>query len=226
MTNFFTVSHNSSYTRGFPWAERVVSGLTRGPACAVCGVEPFLAEGDIEVALERKKGSTWPDALGCGAYPFFIVSDRALAAWRAEGVGDFPRHAVRVVGPVPAKLSAQPPPAYSWIDGGRLLGARLDFEAGGFVGVRFCPGCGNRTHEVAATYNRRRSGRWPFAFVPGTWNGGPLFTTDLSPTQFFCTSEILRCARDYRLTNFRFLPTEDGGDAESKGLQYLPAGHH
>jgi hypothetical protein len=185
-------------------------------------VAPLVAAGDIDVTLEPRKGSAWPDVLGCGAYPFFIVSKRVIEAWRQEGIGPFPHHRVNILSPLPEKLRSRPHPQYFWLDGTGLRGALLDFAASGFVGVRFCPRCGNRTEDIGATYERRRSTAFPFEFVPGTWAGAKVFTTDLSPTKFFCTEDIVRCATAYDLTNFRFLRAEDGHAPGSKGIQYLP----
>ena len=220
--NFLSVTHNSFSTRGYPWAERVLEGLTTGAACEVCGVKPLVAEGDISVTLEPRKGKEWPDVLGCGAYPFFIVSGRVIEVWGEDGVGAFPHHRVNVLPPLPETLRASPRPEYFWLDGARMLGASLDFEASGFVGVRFCPRCGNRTHDIGATYERQRSGTWPYQFVPGTWGGAKVFTTDLSPTMFFCTEDVLHSAARHGLTNFRFLRAEDGHSPGSKGIKYLP----
>lgn len=220
--SFFSVTHNSLGAPGFPWAERVAAGLTRGAACGVCGVAPLVAEGDIDVTLEPRKGRAWPDVLGCGAYPFFIVSGRAVEAWGEDGVGAFPLHRVNLLPPFPEQLRARPAPDYFWLDGAAMRGASLDFEASGFVGVRFCPGCGNRTDDTRATYERRRAQTWPFEFVPGTWAGAKLFTTDLAPTKFFCTEEVLESAARHRLTNFRFLRAEEGHSPNSEGIKYLP----
>lgn len=207
---FLSVRHNSFSTKGCPWIERVVSGLVTGEACPVCGVRPLIASGDIDVTLERRKGSMWSDVLGCGSYPFFIVSERVVEAWKEEGIGIFPHHRVNILPPYPDKLGALPAHRYFWLDGSKMRGARLDFDASGFVDVRFCPKCGNRTDDVRATYDRRSSGRSPYIFIPGTWQGEKVFTTDLSPTAFFCTEEVMQNAVRHGFSNFRFAPVEDG----------------
>lgn len=220
--SLLSVSHNSFTTKGFPWAERVAAGLTTGPACDMCGVKQLVAIGDIEVTLEPRKGSAWPDVLGCGAYPFFIVSARVIKAWEEDRIGVYPHHGLKVLPPIPEQLRAQPCPEYFWLDGARMRGASLDFAASGFVGVRFCPRCGNRTEDIGATYERRRSKVWPYEFIPGTGGGAKLFTTDLSPTKFFCTDDVLQSAARHRLTNFRFLRAEEGHAPSSEGIKYLP----
>jgi len=87
----------------------------------------------------------------CSDYPLFIASGRVLEAWREEGIGRPPSQRVFVVGDLPRRLRGSPPPDYYWLDGAQMLGARLDFEASGFVDIKFCGPCGNRTDDIAAT---------------------------------------------------------------------------
>ena len=55
-TAFLSVRHNSFSSRGTPWAQKVVEGLTIGPACEECGLESYRADGAISVLLEPGKG--------------------------------------------------------------------------------------------------------------------------------------------------------------------------
>lgn len=99
----------------------------------------------------------WPDVLGIGHYPLFIVSDRVLEAWRKERVGEYPHHRVDILPPFPNSMKDLSPPAYYWIDGDKMRGAFVDFEASGEVGVRFCPACNTRHADISATYERKSS---------------------------------------------------------------------
>jgi hypothetical protein len=193
------------------------------PSCPECGVAPSqIFTGDLEVTLEKRKGSKWPDALGCGAASLFIVSARVLEAWRDDAVGAFPiGGGISFTGALPKRLRDGRPPEYFWLDGQKMLGAKMDFDAAGFVDVRFCFACGNRIDDISATHEKQRSGLWPYAFVPDTWNGADLFTTDLSPAAFFCTNAVMECARRHRHTNFRFIPVEAGSATWSRGIDYL-----
>jgi hypothetical protein len=222
MTRFFSVLDNSFHTRGFPWAWRIVVGLDNKGECPECQGPLAQPEGDLQVLLERNKGSKWPDVLGCGAYPLFIVSERVLEAWRNDKVGEFPIGGrVSFSAPLPKKLERTNPPSYFWLDGAKMLGAKLDFDASGFVGVQFCGTCGRRWDNVKATYDRQHSLPWAYVFVDGTWTGSNLFTTDLSPTAFFCTERVVETARKHQLTNFRFVPVEEGDAPGSPGVQYI-----
>ena len=222
MTSFFRVSHNSFENKKLPWVKTITTGLEAGSLCNACGAVARRPFGDMEAKLERNKADHWPDVLGSGSYPFFIVSDRVLEDWNSDGVSN-----VRIGGglslvrPLPDHLKNAEPPGYYWLDGMKMFGARMNFEASGFVDVRFCPVCGGRTDNIAATYQRQQSAVCPYTFFDGSWSGSKIFTSDLSPTAFFCTQDLISCATRNRHTNFRFLPTERGNDASSLGIAYL-----
>jgi hypothetical protein len=223
-SRFFSVSDNSLDKRGFPWIQSLGRGFKEVYFCRDCIPEErtlMYADGPVEAFLDRRKGTKWPDVLGCGHFSFFILSERALRAFSAEGVGEFPHHEVLVQKPFPLKLAASPAPRYFWIDGQKMRGASLDSEASGFVEVRTCPECGSSSYDIGATYDRQHSRVWPYVFRPGTWSGANLFTIDLWECMFFCTEAVVDCARKHRLTNFRFIPIEEGANCSSKGLEYM-----
>jgi len=222
MVRFFRVSDNSFHTRGFPWIARIEVGLEHKGICPECGGSLTQPRGDLQVALERNKGSKWPDAIGCGHYPLLVVSARVLSAWRNAKLGDFPVGGmVTLLPPFPKKLEKHEPPVYCWLDGAMMFGARLDFEASGFVGVQFCSRCSRRWDDIPATFQRQHSQRWGYVFWKGSWKGANLFTTDISPTAFFCTNAVVESAKEHALTNFRFIPVEEGVGAGSPGVEYL-----
>jgi hypothetical protein len=171
--------------------------------------------------LEREEADAWPDVLGCGAYPLLVVSGRVIDAWRTEQIGVFPAARMRLSRPFPAGLGTAEPPDYWWIDGGKMFGARMDFDASGFVGTRFCSACHRRTDDISKTYDRQHSETWPYKFIDGTWTGAELFTTDLSPAAFFCTKRVVECAARNKHMNFRFTRVESGIATSSPGLDYL-----
>jgi len=220
---FFSVRNNSLRKRGFPWIQSLGRGFREFFLCRQCvpARSIMYAAGPIEAVCDRRKGVEWPDVIGCGHFPFFILSESALDAFSEAGLVDLPHHGVLIQTPLPRKLERLPPPKYFWLDGKRMKGALLDFEASGFVGVRFCPECGTRTDDIGATFSRQNSRVCPFAFRESKWNGAQLFTTDLSPCVFFCTETVVDCARKKKLTNFRFIPVEEGANSKSKGLDYM-----
>lgn len=218
---FFSVRHNSFHKSGFPWINNIVSRLRHQETCKLCGSMRTRATGDICVTLSPKKGTKWPDVLGTGDIPMFIVSERVLEAWRREGIGEYPHYRVEILKPFPRTIKDLPPPNYYWIDGDKMCAALLDFKASGFVRVKFCSECGTRSDDISATHHRQHSKIWPYVFKPESWTGTNLFTTDLSPAYFFCTEAVLGCARKYKLTNIRFIPIEEGSGIGSKGIKYM-----
>ena len=218
----FTVRHNSFNTRGFPWIDRIVKGLEyHDESCSECGGGPVSkVVGDIHAKLDPNKGQKWPDVLGCGASSVLIVSERVLNDWKTDGIGDVPVGGrVVVVSPLPKRLQGVQPPCYVWLDPAKMIDARLDEEASGFVGVLCCSICGRRTWDIAATYERQHSPQWG-GYVLRDWYGANLFTA-ASYGFHFCTEKVIECAKRHRHTNFRFVPVEDGIAAGSSGLKYL-----
>lgn len=219
----FSISDNSFDTRGFPWGAKVRGNMIEY-YCSTCGAHCEEPSGDVSIKLERKKGSKWGDVLGDGSQSLFTVSKRVIEDWKREDIGEFPRHRATIVEPYPKKLEGTTPLEYYWIDGDLMLGAKLDFEASGFVGVFHCPECNSLKYDISATYDRQHSAVWPYAFIEGTWNGTNIYTTDISSRCFFCTEKVIECAVKYGHTNFRFTPVEEGLAISSKGLPYLKKG--
>jgi len=216
---FLTVGHASFDVL---WIDRIVRGQRQGLPCSECGSCPDYLDGDLEVTLDDSSTAQWPDVVGCGARAgLLVISSRVLDAWRFENIGEFPVHKVTFRPPLPKCLQPLEIPDYFWIDGEKMLGALLDFEASGFVIKRHCSTCGRRIDNIDESFDRRYSGACPTVFKARSWNGAKLFTTDLSPMNFFCTEDIMECARKYRHTNFRFVPIEAGIASWSKGVDYL-----
>ena len=206
-SRFYDVSDNTFDTRGFPWISHINSGLKNRLPCPECDAFNYELPGELAVSLEPKKGTKWPDVIGCGAEPLFIVSKRVLRDWKNDGIGEFLSHRIHIIPPFPKRLQDMEPPYYSWLDGSQMHGARMDFDASGFVEVTFCLACGRRSDNVTATYDRQHSKAWPMAFIDNSWTGENLFTTDLSPAAFFCTESVVESARKHGHTNFRFVST-------------------
>jgi hypothetical protein len=217
---FFTVGSNSLGNPASPWITRLGAGFGVVYRCNSCARTLHGADGPIEAELDPRKGARWFDVVGCGAFPLLVVSERVVNAWQTENLGDLPCHPLTLLPPFPPKLRGIDPPKYYWIDGARLRGALLDFDASGFVDVEFCPECGTRSDDVRKTSQLQLSRPWPYVLRQGSWTGLPLFTTDLSDTAFFCTDVLVSLAARHRLTNFRFIALEDCRDA-SRMVRYM-----
>jgi hypothetical protein len=216
VTAFFQVGPDG-HGPPVPWIARIEGGLRLSPPCPGCGVASERPCGDVAAVLDDDRPTTWPDVVGCGAWPLLVVSERALSAFEAAGVEVRRGGRVRFAPPVPASLP-RPVPRYGWVDGAAHLGARVDFEASGFANVAFCPSCGRRTEDVAETYRLQHEAVVPTRLVPGSWDGSDLFTTDLSPAAFFATERFVAAAARAAVTNLRVVPLERGPHGEALRL--------
>jgi hypothetical protein len=176
---------------------------------------------ELEVQLMENKGSKWPDALGCGAFPLWFVSNRFVDSWSKEGLGELSLKPVIISGEIPQRLATVPQLDYFCIDGSRTRGADLDAAASGYVDLHRCSACWGFLYDVKATRQKQQLESSPFAFNSASWHGANLFTTELTRDfYFFCTEEVVRLARNYKLTNLRFVATENQNQPGQEGIDY------
>ena len=215
MTQFYDIKDNTSYKRGMPETTYIVAGLVDKGTCPKCGAGRRTPTGDLRVRLGKTRARIWPDAIACGDYPCFVVSERFVTAMTQCGIRLELGGQVTFDGPVENGLSIEDAPNYFWIDGNRSRAGKMDFEASGYVDVRFCSECGVRNNDISRTYDRQHSDPAPGQiFDYDDTSGLELFTTDLAPTVFFCTKRVLDCAREHKLTNLAFRPVEQGAVGE------------
>lgn len=208
--------------RGTPWVHDILGGIDVAK-CEVCLRELRVLDvnSPLRVALDPTRGSFWPDVLGCGACPLLLLSDDAVSAWQRHRLGELPLGRIEIVGEVPKKMREEKQKAYYWVDGSQMRGARVDFDKAGFVEVEFCKACGTRSDNVGKTYDRQHAGSAVYSFLDFIRSDLELFTTDISPTLFFCKEAVVACAREHKLTNFRFVPLDWGVSYNGKGLDYM-----
>jgi len=211
MLKFYEFSDNSSYTRGFAWAASIYPHSEMiHRVCQDCGSVEHYPSGEFDVTLEG--GTKYPDVLGCGAYPFLIVSKAVVLDWERAGITNFERFAVGVASIKSKRLREIPPPEYFRIE---ITGrCDIDLEASGLKVISFCQNCGHlRTDPAVAS---------GFQMVAGSWDGSPLFRDVIKyPRVSFCTNIVFELAYKHQRTNFRFEPMEGPRNAASKGIDYL-----
>ena len=218
MTSYFRISHNTFGNRGMPWIQSIVDGLTDEDTCPACD-QGQSQLGDLKVLMQDECASYWPDVLGCGAFPCFVISQRFVDNMRKDGICIELGGTVEILEPVENGLSLDESPTYFWIDGKKHHAAKMDFEASGYVDPRFCPECGSFSYNVGATADREHAvPPPPIVFDHNVESGHDLFTSDLSWTYFFCTDRILQSASRNGLTNIRFTRVEDG--ARGQAIKY------
>jgi hypothetical protein len=215
MMKFYDISHNTAFNLGMPEIEEIVEGLSDYGSCPTCGGSRLYPAGDIRVRLGKTRAKMWPDAIACGEYPCFVISEHFARAIRECRIQLELGGKVEFVNPIASGLPIDDAPTYYWIDGKQHFGGRMDFETSGYVDVQFCEECGNRTDNISLTYDRQHTNPPPPIVFDYDYDSGlDLFTTDLSPTAFFCTDRLLNCAKQHKLTNLSFCAVEDGAFAE------------
>ena len=209
MKGFYQIKHRTFQARGMPWIAKFTQGVVEMDQCATCGVRRRLPRGDMRALLEPI-GTQWPDLIGEGSLVgLFVASRRFVDALRSYGVRVELGGRVEFDEPRPKRLLLAEAPEYHWVDGERHLAAKMDFEASGFVGVRYCPDCGRRHSDV------KGSKSLPYVFDYDESSGLDLFTTDMNPRAFFCTERVLDCAREHQPTNVAISRVEDGHPVKS-----------
>ena len=211
ITKFYTFSDNSSYNRSFTWAMSINprSEMTHY-VCQNCGTIQNFPSGEFDVEL--KGGMKYPDILGCGAYPFLIVSETVVFDWENAGITNFEKFTVGVSSINSKRLSEISPPQYFRIE---ITGhCEIDLKASALKVISFCQECGYLKTDPAIP-----SG---FRIAAGSWDGTALFRDAIKyPRVSFCTDSILELAYKYQHTNFRFEPMEGPLNSASKGIEYL-----
>lgn len=220
MKTIYTVADNSHHVESVPWIASIISGVEE-EECQICGRGLDLLENNNSIVAELKdvKSSLWPDVIGCGAIPgLMVLSERCLSASNQLGYHELPGGPMIFTG-ISKKRSASTP-RYSWINGRQLQMARMNFTASGFVDASPCPGCHFLDYNVSKTYDIRHSPGNKYVLEDIAVNA-VIFTTDLTPFQYFCTGDFVELAKAHRLTNFRFVPLEWGTAYSGPGMKYL-----
>jgi hypothetical protein len=204
--NYYDIEDNNDYDTRAPEISEIIEGLFNKGSCIKCGHEQRYTAGDILTRLVVKNNHFWPDAMQCCSYPCFVVSDKFIEVMKNSQVKLFIGGKVLFASPTKGKnLPLDNAPSYYWLDGKKHLAGKMDFDASGFVGVRFCDVCGNRTHDISKTYDRQHYSEQKFThkFSVEKSLGLDIFTTDLSPTAFFCNEKLRKLIKLNKLTNLR-----------------------
>jgi hypothetical protein len=219
-----------SYRNYSPWIRKFVrkkDDCIVERKCLLCGDEWVSQKNENHYdrpfeAMVEKKGSTWTDIIGNGSEPHFtIVSQRVLEIWEAEGVGTFPAFSITILPPYPKKMT-EPPPTYYRLDYKQMVGAELDFEASGYVDVKYCDACQNYSYDRKQSDRIRDFKITPYILKKGTWNGANIFRLKFPVGFMFCTEKVVDCAAKHKMTNFEFTPLEIAGSAVTfRGVDYM-----
>jgi hypothetical protein len=159
--------------------------------CLRCGRAASYPSGAFEVMLEG--GSGFPDFLGCGAYPFLIVSERVITALRAAGV-TFQQHGVSVKSIRDSQLQLADAPTYFRIEAtGQCW---INLAASGIQIQGICEECGEL--QTRPPLIRR------FTLLEGSWDGSDLCHDPRYFSRvYFASQRIADLSSNLKFTNCR-----------------------
>lgn len=212
MATFYTFRNNTSSFPIYTWAASIVprSPLTT-VQCLACGYKDTFTSGAFDVICEG--GSKYPDVLGCGKYPYLLLSEKAISTWEKAGITQYHTYPVHVDSIKSRKLTKEMAPLYQRVE---IIGkCRIDLVGSSRDVESTCAVCGRSKFvrfDLTST----------FKMIPGSWDGSSLFRDEIQfPCVTFCTREILDIAQSNDLTNFRFEPMHEPPNISSKGINYM-----
>jgi len=211
MEKYYKFRNNTLFTHGYTWAMSIIpKSSTDSFSCPECGIRHNAPSGAFDVIVEG--GSKYPDVLGCGAYPFLILSEAIINDWKEAGINAFATFPVNIAKVKSKKLLSVHPPRYFRVE---ITGTcKINLEASGYSLLPRSTRCNHSRLEKIGTKG--------MFMVPGSWDGTPLFRDhEIFPRLNFCTEIIVELARKHKRTNFRFVLLEDAEDPPGKGLEYL-----
>ncbi len=191
---FYEFGENSAFQKEWTFAVHIhpTSHLIRWN-CTGCGRAANHPAGSFDVTVEG--GRSFPDFLGCGAYPFLIVSERVLDILKGAAIKCFQEYPVRIAAVEDSGLRCEDAPLYFRLEiAGECM---IDFGRSGAEIESVCSQCAAITLNVPYIKH--------FSLIDGSWDGSPLFRDRrYFPNVTFCTQDTKRLAGANRFTNVRF----------------------
>lgn len=193
----YSVTDNTIEEKQWTWAIEALPRLaTVSRRCDVCHRGRLYPGRYPERALdaEVEDGTSYPDILGCGSYPFFILSEATLLNLESHGVEGFqpfPLTITKATGPI---IEAVTPPRYHHLK--IAVGCELDFHAMGVSVLGHCSKC----------YFTRLDPSYDFNLVvrEKSLRGYDLFVSEFLDCMAICTSRFKDIVEQNHGTNFEF----------------------
>lgn len=209
MSNLYSVTHNTFGSRGWTFAPNIIPRSEMVDRyCKTCGSMERYPSREYDLDLEN--GSKYPDYLGCGAYPFFIVSEKVIQDWESENITGFSYFEVGIRSIKSKKLQGIEPPKYFNVVVNSSC--ELDFTQMGVKIIDQCKEC----HKIELS-----KPTWELdllAVKDGSWDGSDLFTAKHFPRKILCSEKVLDVARRYKHTNCIIISVKDAWNSSSKNL--------
>jgi len=198
MNTYYHFWHNTFRKTHFTWAYSIIPRSHMVYInCSKCGTRGEYPSGEFDVILQG--GEAYPDILGCGAFPFLILSENAVQVLRDSGIMSFHTFHVGTRVVKTRALLGKDPPAYHRIE---IDGScKIDIEASGAKIAKYCKKCHQiETDPMVLPFHK---------IISGSWDGSPLFRDKiLYPCVTLCTQDLVDVVKKKGLTNFSF--TKEG----------------
>src|SRR5262245_50566896 len=132
---FYKFSSNSAIERKWTFAVYIHSTSPNIHwRCTACGRAAEYPSGSFDVTVEG--GSGFPDILGCGSYPFLIVSESVVTGWEKCGITTFHSYPVNIASVLKSRVRKDEAPHYYRIE---VNGeCRVNFAASGAAIKTIC----------------------------------------------------------------------------------------
>lgn len=193
----YSITDNTIEETQWTWAIEALPRLAAiSERCDVChrgrlypGLYPERA-----LDAEVEDGTSYPDILGCGSYPFFIISEATLLNLKHYGVESFqsfPLNITKATGPT---IEAVTPPQYYHLK--ISVGCELDLHAMGISVLEHCSKC--YFTKVDPSYD------FDLVVKEKSLRGYDLFISEFFPCVTICTSRFKEIVEQSRGTNFGF----------------------
>lgn len=188
---------------------------TISTACPVCGNGRLYPgrypERPLEINVEG--GVKYPDILGCGSYPFLIVSDAVVTDWITHSVSGFTSYPLRVAAAKGPNIRDVPKPQYHHI---QVTGrCEVDLRRMRVKLTYRCPVCDYRDFKAPMHF--------PYTLRDSAPLSTDLAVSDEFPTVYFCSQRVFDLAGLFERTNFRFVPLSETKDPLRDGDDYVRA---
>jgi hypothetical protein len=145
----------------------------------------------------------FPDLLGCGSYPFLIVSDRVVDLWVRERITGYMAYECRIADIQESSLSMKSAPRYYVIE----INGRCELGVNPQIGSVVY----ERREDCGQAY-LSTGGADVNPFLISSWDGQDLFRdANAFPSVSLCVNRVRDLTHAFGLTNFQFdLTTVNG----------------
>ncbi len=111
----YTFGHDSTHDAGCVWAYKATPSIeSTATHCGRCG--KALERKPCGLYLYLEGGTSFPDVLGCGSYPYLIISDRFARLLADNDISGYRLHNCTIVHSQESDVALANAPAYYVVD--------------------------------------------------------------------------------------------------------------